>query len=130
MANVPALPITEPQWPTAAAGYGAEAAAIASLKWHELVGVLAGRGVVLSEVATALELYAITYARMVLAERHIAEHGAIVKAPRTGVPQHNPNLTISNACQARLMKLDKQLGLVAAAGDGPKPARKGNGLRL
>ena len=128
MAQLP--DIAEPAWPTAAAGYGAEAASLASAKWRELAGVLAARGVVLREVATALETYAITYARMVLAERHIAEHGAVVKAPRTGVPQHNPNLTIANACHARLMKLDKQLGLVPAASEAPKPARTGGGLRL
>ena len=122
--------IAEPNWATAAKGYGAEAAAIASDKWHELAAVLGGRGVVLVEVATALELYALTYARLVLAERHVAEHGPVVKAPRTGVPQHNPWLTIANKCAVVLMKLDKQLNLLPGAGGVPKKAKTGGGLRL
>ncbi len=126
--DLPAL--TEPNWATAAGGYGADAAGIASRKWHELAGVLGGRGIMLWEVATALELYAVTYARMVLAERHVAEHGPVMKAQRTGVPQHNPWLSIANKCAVTLMKLDKQLNLLPSAGGAPKKARAGAGLRL
>lgn len=123
--------VQEPAWPTADAGYGADAAGIASEKWRDLASVMRGRGVALAEVATSLELYAITYARMVLAERDIAQRGAVIEAAKTKVPQHNPNLTIANACHARLMKLDKQLGLVpGGGGDAARPARAGTGLRL
>ena len=109
MAQLPALPIPEPSWPTATEGYGAEAAAIASRKWHDLIELLTERGVDVEAHETQLETYAVTYARMVMAERHVAEHGPMVPAPRTGVPMHNPWLAIARQCQATLMKLDKAL---------------------
>lgn len=127
MANVPALPITEPQWPTAEAGYGPDAATIASRKWHDLIELLTGRGVDVSEHETQLETYALTYARMVMAERHVAEHGPIVAAPRTGVPMQNPWLSIANKCAATLMKLDKVLQPPAAGKKAKRAARAAGG---
>lgn len=109
MAQLPALPIPEPEWPTATKGYGAEAATIASRKWHDLIELLTERGLDVGAHETQLETYALTYARMVMAERHVAEHGPMVKAPRTGVPMQNPWLSIANKCAATLMKLDKVL---------------------
>ena len=125
MAQLPALPIPEPEWPTTTKGYGAEAAAIASRKWHDLIELLTERGMDVVAHETQLETYALTYARMVMAERHMAEHSPMVKAPRTGVPMQNPWLSISNKCAATLMKLDKVLQPPAAGKKAKRAARQG-----
>lgn len=127
MGQLPALPIPEPEWPTAEKGYGAEAAAIASRKWHDLIELLGERGVDVAAHETQLESYALTYARMVMAERHVAEHGPMVKAPRTGVPMHNPWLAIAQKCQATLMKLDKVLQPPAAGKKAKRATKPGGG---
>jgi phage terminase small subunit len=124
------IAIPEPAWATSEAGWGVETAALASAKWQELARLLDNRGVDLREAATAIELYAITYARMRLAEAHVAEHGPMVPAPRTGVPQHNPYLAIANRAAATLMRLDKELQLTPRHGGKPKRRGGGTGVIL
>jgi hypothetical protein len=67
---------------------------------------------------------------MVIAERHVAEHGPMVKAPRTGVPMHNPWLAIAQKCQATLMKLDKVLQPPAAGKKVKRVTKLGGGVEF
>lgn len=58
-----------------------------------------------------VEIYVRNLVRMRRAEAHIAEHGVLVKAPRTGNPIENPHLKIVDKSASVIIKCAKALGI-------------------
>lgn len=56
-----------------------------------------------------VEIYVRNLVRMRRAEAHIAEHGIMVKAPRTGNPIENPHLKIVDRCAQTVVKCARAL---------------------
>jgi P27 family predicted phage terminase small subunit len=81
----------------------------ARAEWRRVAPVLADRGDLGPETLATLETYCTQFARWRTAEAHVAEHGVVVAAPRTGVPMHNPHLAIANKACELAMKLAKSL---------------------
>lgn len=75
-----------------------------------------------------LAIYCQNWARMIDAELHVAEHGVVVAAPRTGVPMHNPHLAIANKAAELVAKIAVEFGMTpssrtrVSARDDDKPA--------
>jgi phage terminase small subunit len=82
---------------------------LAAAEWRRAAKVLTERGDLDPAVLATLECYAVQYARWRDAEAHVAEFGAIVPAPRTGVPIPNPHLSVANRAGENLLKLAKAL---------------------
>ncbi|MGI4876642.1 MAG: P27 family phage terminase small subunit [Janthinobacterium lividum] len=107
--------VEEPAWAILAAPVYAEGvAALAAEKWAELSDVMAELGTIGPENAPALEMLCVFYARWRLAEAEVARVGPIVKAPVTGVPMHNPFLSVANGAADRFLRLAAELGLTPA----------------
>ena len=58
-----------------------------------------------------VEVYVRNLVRMRHAEAHIAEHGVLVAAPRTGNPIENPHLKIVDKSAGILIKCARALGI-------------------
>jgi P27 family predicted phage terminase small subunit len=84
-------------------------------EWARVLLDLAAMGVLGRENRVALAIYCQAWARMVRAERHIAEHGEVVPAPRTGTPMHNPYLSIANRAADTVMKIATEFGLTPSS---------------
>lgn len=67
------------------------------------------------EVRAVLAIYCQNWARMLESEAHVSEHGAVVPAPRTGVPMHNPHLAIANRAADVVARLASELGLTPSS---------------
>ena len=52
---------------------------------------------------------------MVAAELHVNEFGAIVAAPRTGVPMQNPHLSIATKAADTVSRVAAELGLTPSS---------------
>ncbi|WP_448192717.1 phage terminase small subunit P27 family [Azospirillum sp. sgz301742] len=94
-------------------------------EWKRVAAVLADRGDLGPETLGALEIYCINYGRWRDAEAHVAEHGAVVAAPKTGVPMHSPHLTVANRASEMCLKLAKALRITCdtrPAANGKPPA--------
>jgi len=110
----PGVVLAEPDWLTAfpdGDGWGAAAAALAAARWHGAVADMTRLRTLGPENAAALEILAVNYARWRLAEAHVAMHGPIVPAPRTGVPMHSPYLAVANGAAEKVLKIEAELGL-------------------
>lgn len=88
---------------------------LALATFRRVAGNMATMGTLGAENREALAIYSTNWARMVEAEKHVAEHGAIVPAPRTGTPMHNPYLAVANRAAATVAKLAAELGLTPTA---------------
>jgi phage terminase small subunit len=84
-------------------------AGLAAAEWQRVARVIAERGDLDQAALGVLEAYSIHYGRWRGAEAHVAEFGAVVPAPRTGVPMHNPQLAVANRSADALLKLAKAL---------------------
>ena len=71
---------------------------------------LAERGQIEPTTLHLLEVYAVHYGRWQSAEEHIAEYGAVVAAPRTGMPMHNPQLAVALRAADMVLKISRTLG--------------------
>ena len=58
-----------------------------------------------------VEVYVRNLVRMRRAEAHIATHGVLVAAPRTGNPMENPHLKIVDKSAGILIKCARALGI-------------------
>ena len=107
------VPIDEPDWLIEFPGeaWGKRAAELASEKWTAAVSDMTRMRTLGPENKTALEMLAVNYARWRLSEAHLAKHGPVVAAPRTGVPMQNPYLSIANTASERVIKIEAELGL-------------------
>jgi P27 family predicted phage terminase small subunit len=84
-------------------------------EWRRVVADLVRMGVLGRENRVSLAIYCQNWARMVEAERHVAEHGLMVAAPRTGVPMHNPYLSIAKASAATCSRIAAEFGLTPSS---------------
>ena len=104
--------VTAPAWPLKfPADWGKAAAEIAAEQWQIVTSHMRAAGTLGTENTAAIEIYSRAFARWRIAEAHVAEHGPIVPAPRTGVPMHNPYLAVANAAAATVLKAGADLGL-------------------
>lgn len=105
--------LTEPNWKEKPADdkWAQRAANLASEYWAGAIANMQRLGTLGDENRRAIELAATQYARWKLAEAHVAKHGPVVAAPRTGVPMQNPYLSIANKAAELLIKLEADLGL-------------------
>ncbi len=92
--------------------------------WNEAIDVIRAGGGEKKVNLAILEMYSRAVCRMRDAEAHVAEHGTIVPAPRTGVPMENPYLAVATKSAASVAKCATQLGLDESAAKAPK-ARSG-----
>lgn len=110
---------------------GAEA-----VEWRRLSRELVSLGVLTLDMRAPMERWCVNYVRWRAAEAHVAKHGAIVAAPRTGVPMQNPHLSVANAAGLVLDRLAVEFGLTPSSrtrvggkvpADGGKQAKTGTG---
>jgi P27 family predicted phage terminase small subunit len=122
--NAPAPPvmapwdgITEPAWtmtPPGSQSYAAAVADLAAEKWSELLPQMQAVHTIGPENVAALEVLCTLYARWRVAEAQVAALGPLLKAAVTGVPMHNPYLSIANAAASLYLKYAAELGLTPA----------------
>lgn len=105
--------IVEPDWRVSApdADWGARAAKLASEQWGIITVAMRRAGTLSEENVGQVEVYCVNYARWKLAEAMVAKLGPIVKAPKTGVPMHNPYLAVANKAAEIVNKNAADLGL-------------------
>jgi P27 family predicted phage terminase small subunit len=85
--------------------------AVAQAEWQRLAPGMAERGVLTPWDRAALAAYCASWSLWIDAAAKVAALGAVVKAPKTGVPMQNPYLSIANGAQDRMAKLAGELGL-------------------
>ncbi len=105
--------LVEPNWRLAVAAddWAERQAEIAADKWASTIADMTRDGTISTENGSAIEMLAVQWARWKLAEAHVAKHGPIVSAPRTGVPMQNPYLSVANAAAEKVLKIEAELGL-------------------
>ncbi len=108
-----AVVLVEPNWKVVIAGddWQERQAEIAGEKWASVICSMTRDGTLSTENASAIEMLSVQWARWKLAEAHVAKHGPIVAAPRTGVPMQNPYLSVANAAAEKVLKIEAELGL-------------------
>jgi P27 family predicted phage terminase small subunit len=87
----------------------------ARAEWDRICRVLAQMGLLSTADRPALTAYCVTYSRWVEAERHVKQHGMIVKSPNKGVPMPNPFLWVATAAMAELRKWLIEFGLTPSS---------------
>ena len=75
---------------------------LARTQWEELVQHMSRAGTLGVENAAILERFCVLFARWREAEAKVAEMGAVIPAPISGVPMPNPWLSIANAAGASI----------------------------
>jgi P27 family predicted phage terminase small subunit len=93
-------------------------------EWRKVVDDLKAMNVLGRENGAAVELYVRNLVRMRRCEAHLAQHGPIVAAPRTGVPMQNPYLAIANRAAETVAKMAAELGLTPSARGRVRPLKK------
>ena len=83
--------------------------------WYSVISEMSAAGTLGMENTRTIERYVVLYARWREAEAHVAQHGAVVPAPRSSVPMPNPNLAVANAASDRLGKIEAELGLTPSS---------------
>ena len=104
-------PNLEPGVPDRPSHLGPEACA----EWDRVSAVLQVQGIITQADRAALAAYCVAWGRWVEAERKVKEMGAVVKAPRTGVPMQNPFLSIANNAMAQMIKLAAEFGMTPSS---------------
>ena len=84
---------------------------VALAEWHRVMPQLLALRLFTPLDRSALAAYCVAYARWVEAENVIAKVGPITKAPKTGVPMHNPFLAVANAAMAQMERFGAKFGL-------------------
>lgn len=85
--------------------------AFATEQWGAAVREMAGRGILAVANGHAIKRlieFRVQYER---AARQLAEHGPVIKAKRTGVPQINPHWTIMRQADEAVARAEAELGL-------------------
>lgn len=99
----------EPDWPIQ---YADELdIAAAHEEWGIIIRELSGEGtlsVANGHAIKRLVEFRVQYER---ANRHVAEHGAVIKAKKTGVPQTNPYWTVMRQANEEIRVLEVELGI-------------------
>lgn len=99
----------EPDWATT---YSDELdLAFASEQWRTVTREMGERGILSVENGHAIKRlveFRVQYER---AARQVAEHGPVVKAERTGVPQYSPHWIIMRQADESVARAEAELGL-------------------
>lgn len=105
--------LPEPDWLMKFNGrkWGENRAKIAADRWHTLAQSLSRKGLLDADNDALVEMAAYAYADWRLAEAHVNRFGVMVKAPKTGVPMHNPYKAIADAAMKRCMAAERELGI-------------------
>lgn len=106
-ADIPKAP-GEPDMPP---GFDATHAA----EWDAVINDLRAAHTLSREIGATVEVYVRNLIRMRQAEEHVAAHGAIVPAPRTGVPMQNPYLAVANRAAKEVRSAAAELGLTPSS---------------
>jgi P27 family predicted phage terminase small subunit len=80
-------------------------------KWREVLALLRARGGSIGEYGDVVRIYVLSYVEAKRARAHVAEHGAIVPAPRTGIPTHNPYRKVAQEAELQVARLAEVLGM-------------------
>jgi P27 family predicted phage terminase small subunit len=72
-------------------------------------------GTLSADSGATIEIHVRNLVRMRAAEAHVAEHGVMVSAPRTGLPMQNPHLKISERAAGLVLKTAAELGFSPTA---------------
>ena len=80
-------------------------------KWDELVGELRSKNRLTTRSLDLVRLYVISWFEAHQARANLAQWGAIVSHPRTGLPIRNPHLKVARDAEATCVKLVRELGL-------------------
>lgn len=86
-----------------------------AIEWEAVIADLRRAGTLDRDNGAAIEIYVRNLVRMRVAERHLGEFGAIVPAPRTGVPMQNPYLAVANRAAEAVAKMAAELGLTPSS---------------
>ncbi len=86
----------------------------AARMWDRMIEHLHDLGVLGRVDGNPIARYCQLWQRWKEAEAHIAEHGAVVKAP-SGYPVANPNVTTANKLAPMLHRLEQDFGLSPTA---------------
>ena len=98
----------EPEMPP---GFDAEHAS----EWDAVITDLRECNTLSREIGATVEVYVRNLVRMRKAEAHIAEHGEVVPAPRTGVPMYNHYLAVANRAAKEVRSAAAELGLTPSS---------------
>ena len=98
----------EPEMPP---GFDAAHAA----EWDAVVADLREAQTLSREIGATVEVYVRNLLRMRMAEGMVAEQGAIVFAPKTGVPMQNPYLAVANRAAKEVRSAAAELGLTPSS---------------
>ncbi len=80
-------------------------------KWDEVLALLRARGAPIGEYGDVVRIYVLSFVEAKRARAHVAEHGAIVPAPRTGIPTHNPYRKVAQEAELQVARLADVLGM-------------------
>ena len=84
-------------------------------EWDQVVSAMSVAGTLSLDNGATIEIHIRNLCRMRQAEAHVAAHGAIVSAPRTGIPMRNPHLKVADDAAALVIKTARELGLTPSA---------------
>lgn len=86
-----------------------------AVEWDAVIADLRAAHTLSREIGATVEVYVRNLVRMREAEAHVAEHGPIVNAPRTGVPMQNPYLAVANRAAKEVRSAAAELGLTPSS---------------
>ena len=84
-------------------------------EWERVAPLLEAMGILGLENRATLAIYCQNWARMIDAEANVSKYGAVVPAPRTGVPMHNPYLAIANKSAEIVARMSVEFGMTPSA---------------
>jgi P27 family predicted phage terminase small subunit len=87
----------------------------ARVEWNRLCEDMRTQGVLTSWDRAVLAAYCQSYADWLEAQEKVNQIGQMVKTPNTGVPMHNPYLSVARAAKADMLRFASELGLTPVA---------------
>lgn len=84
-------------------------------KFGEVVNILREQGTLGRECGDVIRFYVVAFVEARRARAHVFEHGAVVSAPRTGVPMLSPFLSVARAAETTCAKLAAEMGLTPSS---------------
>lgn len=83
-------------------------------EWKRIMPQLEAVGLVSLVDRAALAAYCVAYGRWIDAEKSVAEHGYMLKAPNN-LPMPSPYLSVANKAMEQMMKAIREFGLSPAS---------------
>lgn len=98
--------------------------ALASNYWSIIVSTLSAANALTVANGPAIQRLVEFKMQYDRASRHVAEHGPILRAPKTGVPTTNLNWSVMKHSAQQIMALEKELGIAPTRRKAIKPLDK------